>query len=579
MNIVLRRSNIVALVALWTQSGLIPVAAQEVLFEDQAAEWGLDFVHFNGMSGELYFSEMMGSGAGFLDYDGDGDLDAYLVQGHMLGDKPLTEATFPAQHSLPIVDRLYRNDLVAGPDGTLAPRFVDVTEASGIESTGYGMGVIVADVDNDGDPDLYVTNAGPNQMWSNNGDGTFRDATESSGTGDRAWGVSAAFVDVDGDGWLDLYVGNYVGYRLAVDKECVARNGASDYCGPLAYQPDDDRFYRNRGDGTFEDASVRSGAHSEPAGGALGVAVGDFNSDNRLDIYVANDQVPNKLWMNQGDGTLLNEGMLSGSSVNAEGQPEASMGLVVGDFNGDGVEDLFMSHLSRETNTLYLNDGTGMFTDSTRDSGLGMPSWEHTGFGVSLFDLDLDGWLDLFIANGAVRILEEQARRGDPYPIHQPNILFRNLGEGRFEEISGRSGSVFELSEVSRGVATGDVDEDGDADLLVSNSAGPVRMLVNRTQTDSNWLSLRLIGDDAVRAVLGTRVAVLREGGRPLWRRSSTDGSYASSNDPRVLVGLSDYDGELTVRAFRPGRPVVEWRGVPPNHQINISFGSAAGSQ
>ena len=551
-------------------SGVSLGAVPEVLFEDRAAEWGLDFEHFNGMSGELYFSEMMGSGVALLDYDSDGDLDAYLVQGHMLGDLPVASATFPPRHPQPLVDRLYRNDLVRGADGDLVPSYVDVTEASGITSGGYGMGVIVGDVDNDGDPDLYVTNAGPNQMFRNNGDGTFRDVTEETGTGDRAWGVSGAFVDVDGDGWLDLYVGNYVGYRLAVDKECVARNGAADYCGPLAYQPDPDRFYRNRGDGTFEDASVRSGIHAELPGGALGVAVGDFNGDRWLDIYVANDQVPNKLWMNQGDGTLLNEAMLSGSSVNEEGQPEASMGLVVGDFNGDGKEDLFMSHLSRETNTLYLNDGTGMFTDSTRDSGLGMPSWEHTGFGVSLFDLDLDGWLDLFVANGAVRILEEQARRGDIYPIHQPNILFHNLGEGRFEEISQRSGAVFELSEVSRGVAAGDVDEDGDADLLVSNSAGPARLLVNETQTDSAWLSLRLIGGDGARTVLGTRIVVQREGERTLWRRSSTDGSYASSNDSRVLVGLSDFAGELAVRAVWAAGPTVEWRGLPANRQINL---------
>jgi len=218
-----------------------------------------------------------------------------------------------------------------------------------------------------------------------------------------------------------------------------------------------------------------------------------------------------------------------------------------------------------------------MFTDSTRDSGLGMPSWEHTGFGVSLFDLDSDGWLDLFIANGAVRILEEQARRGDIYPIHQPNILFHNLGEGRFEEISQRSGEVFQLSEVSRGVATGDVDEDGDADLLVSNSAGPARLLINQTQTDSDWLSLRLIGGGGTRTVLGTRIVVQREGERTLWRRSSTDGSYASSNDSRVLVGLSDFEGELAVRALWAAGPTVEWRGLPSNRQINLPRGDLSG--
>ncbi len=566
----MRRYKLAFTAAILTFVSLVPVAAQSIEFADRAAEWGLDFVHFTGMSGELYFSEMMGSGAGLLDYDGDGDLDAFLVQGHMLGEKPIAEATFPPQHPLPLVDRLYRNDLVPNADGSTTPRFVDVTESSGIAANGYGMGVTAGDIDNDGDPDLYVTNAGPNQMWRNNGDGTFVDVTAETGTGDRAWGVSAAFVDYDGDGWLDLYVGNYVGYRLAIDKECVARSGAADYCGPLAYQPDPDRLYRNKGDGTFEDVSVRSGIHGELPGGALGVASGDFNGDEWLDIYVANDQVPNKLWVNQRDGTLINEAMLSGSSVNEEGQPEASMGLVVGDFNGDGAEDIFMSHLSRETNTLYLNDGTGLFTDSTRDSGLGMASWEYTGFGVSLADFDRDGWLDLFVANGAVRILEEQSRRGDVYPIHQPNILFRNLGGGRFEEISAQAGELFALSEVGRGVATGDVDEDGDPDILLSNSAGPARLMVNETRSEARWLGIRLVGGSSYRATLGSRVIVKRGDQRPLWSRSSTDGSYASSNDPRVLFGLADFSDRVDVQVRRSPSSLVEWRGLLSNQQLNL---------
>ena len=566
----MRRSKNASLVAFLGLVCSLPAASEGIQFEDRAAEWGIDFVHFNGMSGELYFSEMMGSGVALLDYDGDGDLDAYLVQGHMLGDQGIDTAIFPPEHPQPLIDRLYRNDLIPGEDGIGRPQFVDVTDGSGIQSDGYGMGAIVGDIDNDGDPDIYITNAGPNQMFRNNGDGTFSDVTAETATGDRAWGVSAAFVDIDGDGWLDLYVGNYVGYRLAVDKECVARSGAADYCGPLAYQPDPDRFYRNQGDGTFEDASVRSGVHAELPGGALGVAAGDFNGDGWLDIYVANDQVPNKLWMNQRDGTLINEAMLSGSSVNEEGQPEASMGLVVGDFNGDGVEDLFMSHLSRETNTLYLNDGTGLFTDSTRDSGLGMASWEYTGFGVSLGDFDRDGWLDLFIANGAVRILEEQSRRGDIYPIHQPNILFRNLGSGQFEEISQQAGELFALSEVGRGVATGDVDQDGDADVLLSNSAGPARLMINETRNDSHWLGVRLIGTDGDRTTLGSRLMVQLGDGRSLWRRSSTDGSYASSNDPRLLVGLGEFAGRPNVRVTWGPNTEVEWRGVPSNHQLNL---------
>ena len=560
---------ILTVAALLPSVTMKPVVAAE-LFVDRAAEWGLDFVHFNGMSGHLYFSEMMGSGVAFVDYDQDGDVDIYLVQGTVLGDESeLAKADPQPRHPWPLTDRLYRTDLFYDAQGTVQVRFVDVTEAARIDSLGYGMGVAVGDIDNDGYPDLYVTNAGPNHMMRNQGDGTFRGITEESGTGDRKWGVSATFVDYDGDGFLDLYSGNYVEYRLATDKKCFATNGRSDYCGPLAYQSEVDTLYRNRGDLDFEDVSVASGIRAEAPGNGLGVVGADFNRDGWMDIYVANDQVPNKMWMNRGDGTFFNDAILSGTAVNEAGQPEASMGLVVGDFNGDGFEDLFMSHLNMETNTLYLNDGTGLFVDATRDSGLGHASWNFTGFGIALFDYDLDGHLDLYIANGAVRLIEELRRINDPYPIHQTNQLFHSLGGARFAEVTDEAGSVFALSEVSRGVSRGDIDGDGDPDLMMSNSSAPARLLVNEGQTGNSWLGVALHLGSARRTVIGSMVEVAASE-RTQRRRVSTDGSYASAHDPRALFGLGGEQGPLSVRVDWVGGGSTELRGIPVNRMVNM---------
>jgi len=519
-------------------------ADDEPIFTDRSAELGLDFVHFNGMSGELYFVEMTGGGGALVDYDGDGDLDVYFSQGRMLGEgEKVEESVFPPHHPEPFTDRLYRNDLV--PGGEL--RFEDVTASSGLEATtGYGMGVAAGDVDNDSFPDLYLANFGPNQLLKNKGGKGFEDVTASAGAalGDERWSVSAAFLDYDRDGWLDLYVVNYVDFRLATHKTCASDVGARDYCGPNAYPPVNDRLLRNLGPGEdgrvrFEDASELSGI-GRTAGPGLGVVAADFNGDGWLDLYVANDGAANFLWLNQGDGTFVDEALLGGAAVNAEGQPEASMGLVAGDVDGDGDEDLFMSHLARESNTLYLNDGRGLFRDSTQMSGLKNASFRFTGFGTVLFDFDNDGWQDLFVANGAVTLVEELLRRGDPYPLHETNQLFRNLGGGaRFEEVTPRAGAALEHSEVSRGLAAGDVDNDGDVDLLVINNAGPARLLINEVGQDRPWIGLRLVTPEG-RNVLGARVEIRRKDAPTLYRRVATDGSFASASDPRLTVGLGE---------------------------------------
>ncbi|MDX1502418.1 MAG: CRTAC1 family protein [Thermoanaerobaculia bacterium] len=531
---------------------------------DRAAESGVDFHHFNGATGKLYFSEMMGSGVALVDYDRDGDLDLYLVQGAPLDpDVEPADALFPPRHPLPLADRLYRNDTAPGAGGAPRLRFTDVTGPSGLASHGYGMGVATGDYDGDGWVDLYVTNAGPNVLLRNLGDGTFADVTAQTATGDRGWGVPALFVDFDDDGLLDLFVGNYVEYRIATDKECVSPTGARDYCGPLAYEGQTDRLYRNRGDGGFDDVTVRSGIASANPAGALGVVAADLDGDGRVDLYVANDQVPNHLWLNRGDGTFAEEAVLAGTAVNEQGQPEASMGVVAGDFDDDGDADLFISHLSRETNTLYLNQGGGLFLDATRDSGLGLPSWQATGFGVGLFDLDLDGRQDLFVANGAVRRIEELAAAGDPYPLDERNQLYRNLGGGRFREITDEVGGPLDLVEVSRGVAVGDLDNDGDDDLAVTQNGGPARLLVSEPEGVPPWLGVAA-WTAAGAPWTGSQVELVLGEGPPRRRVAATGGSYASAGDPRVRFGLGDA-APLAVRLTRPGGGgVVELRSPPP---------------
>ena len=555
--------------------------AGDTWFTDRAEEAGIDLVHINGASGRLYVSEILGPGAAMFDFDGDGDLDVYVVQGRTLGEGPMSVPGVVPPEGRPPEDRLYRNDLVVHADGTRTLRFTDVTAGSGLDAAAYGMGVAAGDFDNDGRVDLYRTALGANQLFRNNGDGTFTDVTGQAGVGDPRWSVSASFADLDRDGWLDLFVGNYLDHRLdAPQPECFTRTGERDYCGPSAFDSVPDQLYRNRGDGTFADVTAMSGVARE-YGAALGVAAFDADGDGWTDVYVANDGEPNQLWMNQGDGTFTNGALLAGAALNDSGRTEGSMGVDAGDFDGDGDDDLFMTHLTRETNTLYVNDGLGLFEDRTATIGLGAPSLAYTGFGTAWLDFDNDGGLDLLVVNGAVQASHQRfagaggasARAGEPLPLHQPNQLFRNLGNGRFDEVTRQAGAVFGLSEVSRGAAFGDVDNDGDVDVLVTNNNGRARLLINEVGNRNRWIGLRLVGGPGRRDMPGARVGVFRDDGPPLWRRARADGSYASANDPRVLVGLGDAAAVRRVRVVWPSGREEEWTDLPVDRWLTLEEG------
>lgn len=540
------------------------------------AEAGLDFSYINGAYGSLHNAETMGAGAALLDYDNDGDLDVYFVQGNDLRNWPGgTQDDGPT--NMAHRDRLYRNDLEVTPDGTRRLHFTDVTDKSGIVATGYGMGVATGDFDNDDWQDLYVTNFGLNQLWRNAGDGTFEDVTAAAGVAGEgdAWSTSAAFLDYDGDRLPDLYVANYIAERLTDPKRCYARNSAPDYCGPDAYPGQTNRLYRNQGGGIFSDITATSGVGAVSAA-SLGVVAADFNNDDRQDIFVANDGMENELWINKGTGTFSEQGVQRGVAVNATGDTEASMGVSAGDFDGDGDTDLFMTHLTRESNTLYENDGRGQFMDRTIATGLAAPSLPYTGFGTAWSDYDNDGWLDLLVVNGAVSLHNRTVTPGRS-PLAEPNQLFHARGDGTFEDVTALAGNALQLVEVSRGAAFGDIDNDGDTDVIITNNDGPVRVLLNQAPPDHHWLGLSLKEASPDRYALGARIAVELKGSdgetRQLWRTASTDGSYLCASDPRILVGLGMSTRIGRLRVYWPNGDVEQWEDLPVDRYHELGQG------
>lgn len=542
--------------ALWALLLAVPVpsfvgAAEPgpIRFREASADWNLSFRHHHGGSGELYMPETMGSGVVLFDYDGDGDADVFFVD----------SGAFPGYEGETPRSRLFRNDPVPGGGG--ARRFVDVTETAGIEVAGYGMGATAGDVDGDDDPDLYVTAFGRDQLFENLGDGRFRDATDAADLGNPGWGVSAAFADTDSDGDLDLYVANYVDFTLETNHICgLEERGLRSYCHPDVYGGVPDRFYENSGSGRFREATAEAGlarGSAEPGKG-LGVVFGDVDGDGDPDLYVANDMTPNFLFENDGSGSFEEIALLSGTALSERGQPEAGMGVELADLDADGRPDLFVTHLDLQTNAVYRNLGNRIFTDARHVSRLAEASITRVGFGVVAGDFDRDGLTDLAVANGHIIHNVEQWGTGSTYK--QPNQLFRAVAPGRFAEVveSGLGGVV----RSSRGLAAGDLDMDGDLDLVVSNSNDLSETWENVTGGAGGWLAVSGLA-------VGSRVAV-EAGEVTAVREARTASSYASQNEATLHFGLgpAEEGSTVTVEVAWPGggRRVV--RGVPAGRRV-----------
>lgn len=502
---------------------------------------GIDFRHDHGGVGERYMPETMGSGAAWLDFDDDGHFDLFLVQsGPFPGAEPSPGAASTGQASgdQGPGSRLFHN---LG-DGT----FEDVTEASGAISRGYGMGACVGDVDNDGDPDLYLSHYGPDQLLRNLGDGTFEDATEAADIDVPGWSTSCTFVDIDRDGWLDLYVVRYVDFRIDNHRSCGPVD-LEQYCHPDVYDGVSDVLLRNLGDGKFEDITQRAGVGvddpTESKG--LGVLVLDHDRDGDPDLYISNDSTRNFLYRNDGEGRFEEIGTSVGVAFNELGVTEAGMGVDVGDVDGDGLLDLFVTNLDFETNTLYRQVGGGLFEDSTVISGLSSASIQWVGFGVAFFDADLDADLDLYITNG--HILDNVRARNPTLSYAQPDQFFLNGidGEaGRFTEVSERAGESFRHQRVGRGVADADYDNDGDIDLVISHSHQEAVLLRNDLDTDpgeESWIGLRLRSRFGGRDAYGAEARLTLktpDGERTLIRQVQSGGGYLTQGDPRAHFGL-----------------------------------------
>jgi len=486
-------------------------ASCPAVFTDVAASVGLKFQHERGGTAQHQLPETMGSGVAWLDYDNDGWMDLYVVQ----------SGAFPAGSGPRPPDRLYRN--VQGV-------FTDVTEKAGLHNTGYGMGAIAADYDNDGFPDLFVTNFGRNVLYHNNGDGTFTDVTDKAGVAGSGWSTSAAFADFDGDGYLDLFVVRYLDYSVEKNYFCGdAVSGKRDYCHPSLYPPIGNLLYRNNGDGTFMDVTESSGVGAV-LGKGLGVVVADLDGDGKPDIYVACDTTMNLLLHNLGGMKFEDASLISGAGVNSAGRAFGGMGVSSADMDGDGLPDLLVSNFEAEPNSFYRNVGGGVFEDVSGSSGFGPPAFNFSGFGLNPFDAANAGRLDVFIANG--HVLETPKMQGVTY-AERPFLMW-NDGKGKFTERG--CGAPFRRALVGRGSATADYDNDGDLDIAVSNSGGPLELLRN-DGVHGGWIGLVLKGRKSNRQGVGSKVTLETELGKQV-REVKAGDSYLSSSDPRVHFGL-----------------------------------------
>ena len=500
-----------------------PTAPSPAEFVDVTASLGVQFQHAAPHTSKKYLLETMGSGVALFDYDNDGRLDLFAVNGAEIND-PSSPGTIPQKTGPKYWNRLYHQK----PDGT----FQDVTEQAGLQGAGYGMGVAVGDYDNDGFEDLFVTGYGGNHLYHNNGNGTFTDVTDKAGVAGGGWSTSAAWVDLDGDGLLDLAIVRYLQWDFN-DIWCGERKpGYRSFCHPDEFQAIAPVVYHNDGNGHFTDITKLAGFAK--SGKGLGIAIADFNGDGHIDVFIANDSVPEFLYQNKGDGTFEEVGLFAGVGVDGDGHAYAGMGVDFADYDNDGLPDIVVSDLAYQKYSLYHNNGDGTFAYSSDSAGLGPMTFLHSGWGMRFIDYDNDGWKDLLVAQAHVMDTIELN-----YPqLHyrEPMLLARNTGKA-FIDVSSDSGPTFREPWASRGMAIGDINNDGRLDAVVTENGGPIHILLNETDTQNHWLTLSLIGHKSNRDAIGAAVKIITAQGEQT-ATVTTCGSYLSSSDKRVHFGL-----------------------------------------
>ncbi len=516
-------------------------------FYDVTQESGVDFVHTDGSSGRYFLIETVTAGLGAFDYDNDGDIDLYFVNGAALPGK-----TFDT----PPVNRLYRND------GGL--RFTDVTEESGAGDPGYGMGCAMADYDNDGDQDIFVSNFEEDVLLRNNGDGTFTDTTRQAGLGDPRAGAGAVFADFNNDGWLDLFVANYIHCPTDQEEKCT-RLGVRLYCDPSTfenvYPPQLSSMYFNNGDGTFRNVSNESGIE-DFEGRGMGAAAADYDQDGDTDIYIANDVSANFLWTNDGAGAFEELGMFTGVAYDQHGREQGSMGCDWGDFDGDGWQDIIVTSYQRQSNTLYRNMGDGAFRDVTIPAGILEGSMENVSWAALFFDYDNDADNDLYIAHGHLQVNIEDLEPAIDYKSRDQ--LFEN-NEGKFTDVSGSAGPGFALELSTRGGVYADLDNDGDLDLITSNSRDRALVLENVRANVHAWVNLKLQGTTSNRDAIGARVTV-QVGDKTQYKEVRAGSSYQSHYDNRLHFGLGEAETINQITIIWPGGGEQTHKNLNPNH-------------
>lgn len=512
-----------------------PLAEPPGKFVDITAASGVNFDYQSSHTSKKYLIETMGAGVALFDYDNDGRLDIFLVNGTPLAD-PTPKGTIPQKSGPKYWNRLFHQK----PDGI----FEDVTEKAGLQGVGYGMGVAVGDYDNDGYEDLYVTAYGGNKLYHNNGDGTFTDVTAKAGVAAAGWSSSAAWVDLDGDGYLDLIVLRYVQWDFD-DIWCGEhREGYRAYCHPDYFKPITPLVYHNNGDGTFTEVSSKIGL--DKPGKGLGIALADYDRDGHIDVFVANDSMVEYLYHNKGNGTFEEVGLLSGVAADSDGRTYAGMGVDFADYDNDGWPDLVVTDLANQRYALYHNNRDGSFTYTSMNSGIGQMTMTHSGWGVRFLDYDNDGWKDLLIAQG--HDLDTIELNFPNLRYREPMLLARNTGKG-FVDVSSQSGTVFQKPWVARGMAIGDLDNDGRLDAVVTTNDGPAHILHNETPSQNHWLLLNLVGHRSNRDAIGANVELETPAGNQ-YATVTTTGSYLSSSDKRVHFGLGKnaYASKIVIR-------------------------------